>query len=215
MAILFGIWGLLSLNFILILIAAFIYVGAAGEKVRTEARAALTGLSVSSLMTERVGEAHLNERAGDVARRLMADDQVAARVLDGRDESHPNGQTVGVVMMWDLVRLENERGRDTPLDAALTGAPVVHVHRSDDAAGLIDKLAPIGRANAALVFDEEEHPVGVVTADELQRAVTSRSNENGPPRPGGRRGRPGWRKRSRPDEWQAPQDREEDDRRNS
>lgn len=196
MAIFFGIWGLLTLNIILILIAAFIYAGAAGELVRAESRAALTGVAVSSIMTERVGEAHLDEHAGEVARRLLADQQVAVRVLDGKDPSHPNGQTMGVLMMWDLIRLETEQGADAPLTAAVTNAPVVNVHKGDDASDLIDKLAPIGRASAALVLDEEEQPVGIITSEELQRVISSRSNESGPPRPNhGRRGGPSFRGR--------------------
>lgn len=212
MAILFGLWGLLSLNFILLLIAAFIYVGAAGEKARTEARAALSGLKVESVMTEGVGEARLDERAGEVARRLIAEQQVAVRVLDGTDAQHPNGQTVGVVMTWDLVRLEHERGENAPLNEAMSGAPVVQVHKADDASGLIDKLAPIGRAAAAVVLDEEEHPVGVVTSDELQRLVSSRARK-GPPRPpgSGRRGSP-WRRRDPDtDDFRPPPDREGDE----
>lgn len=193
MAILFGIWGLLSLNFILVLIAAFIYAGAVGEQVRADARAALEGLSVSNVMTDRVGEAHMDELAGEVARRLLADQQVAVRVLDGRDEEHPNGRTVGVMMMWDLVRLETERGYDTPVLAGLTRAPLVEIHASDEAATLIDKLAPIGRASAAIVLDEHETPVGIVTSDELQRIVSARSQ--GPQRPDGRRRGPAWRGR--------------------
>jgi len=193
MAILFGIWGLLSLHFILVLIAAFIYAGAAGEQVRADARAALEGLSVSNVMTDRVGEAHMDELAGEVARRLLADQQVAVRVLDGRDEEHPNGRTVGVMMMWDLVRLETERGYDTPVLAGLTRAPLVEIHASDEAATLIDKLAPIGRASAAIVLDEHETPVGIVTSDELQRIVSARSQ--GPQCPDGRRRGPAWRGR--------------------
>lgn len=200
MAIVFGLFGLLSLNFILLLIAAFIYVGAAGEKARVEARAALSGLKVESVMMDRVGEARLHERAGEVARRLMREEQIAARVLDGVDSGHPNGQTVGVVMMADLVRVENERGEDAPLNEAMNPAPIIQVHKADDASGLIDKLVPIGRAAAAVVLDEGEQPVGVVTSDELQRVVVSRSRK-GPPRPpgSGRRGSP-WRGRDPGDE---------------
>lgn len=198
MAVLFGILGLLSLNFILILIAAFIYAGAVGEQVRTDSRAALSGLSVSNVMLDRVGEAHTDELAGQVARRLMADEQVAVRVLDGRDAEHPNGKTVGVMMMWDLVRLETERGSDAPVVSGLSQTPPVEVHASDEAAKLIDKLAPIGRANAAIVLDEKEMPVGIVTAEELQRIVVARSNEKGPRRPDGRRRGAAWRGRSEP-----------------
>jgi len=194
MAILFGIWGLLTLNFILILIAAFIYAGAVGEQVRAESREALSGLSVSNVMTDRVGEAHVDELAGEVARRLLADEQVAVRVLDGRDAEHPNGKTVGVMMMWDLVRLETERGFEAPVLSGLSQAPIIEVHASEDAAGLIDKLAPLGRANAAIVLNENEVPVGIVTAEELQRIVSTRSN-GGPQRPDGRRRGPAWRGR--------------------
>lgn len=196
MAILFGIFGLLSLNFILILIAGFIFMGASGEQMRAEARGALTGLSVSNVMTDKVGEAYVDERAGDVARRLAADEKLAVRVLDGRDEGHPNGQIVGIIMMWDLVRLETERGSETPLFAALTNAPVINVHRADEASELVDKLAPIGKASAAIVLDEEEHPVGVITSEELQRLVTTRKNQRRPPpRTTVRRGGPPWKAR--------------------
>jgi len=46
MAVMFGLYGLLSYNFVLVLIAAFVYMGAAAEQARLGARDILRGLPV-------------------------------------------------------------------------------------------------------------------------------------------------------------------------
>lgn len=172
LAVLFGLWGAMTFNFILLLIALFIFFGATAEQKRFEARASLSGVPISRLMTRRVGEARIYERTGDVARRMLEQDQIAARVVDGRDAEHPTGRTVGIVTTWELVRAEAEKGGDAPVAASLTSAPVVSVHEAEDASRLVDALLPTGRAGAAIVLDETEAPVGIVTSDDLSRALS-------------------------------------------
>ena len=79
----FGFFGLLSYNFILVLIAIFVYMGSAAEQGRLGARAIVRGLPVARLMTDRIGDAYVDEPADAVAERLLRQNLVAARVLGG------------------------------------------------------------------------------------------------------------------------------------
>jgi Zn-dependent protease len=165
MAVVFGLVGLVSFNVILVLIAAFVYMGASGEQSRLELRHVLEGLPVAQLMTDRLGEAYVDERAGEVARRLLRQNLVGARVIDAVHDGTHDDHVVGVVTAWDLSR---PALREATVGAALR-ADVPKVHTQDDAATTLDALTT-GDADTVVVLDQEEHVVGVVTPDDLRRA---------------------------------------------
>lgn len=172
MAVLFGLLGLLSFNILLVLIAVFVYMGAAGEQGRSQFRQVLEGLPVAEVMTSRLGEAHADERAGEVARRLFRQNLAGALVVDG-DGEHDGldpDHVLGVVTAWDLARPELHRAPDATVGKAMR-TDVPRVHTRDDAAATLDALVG-GDAEAVLVLDEGEHVVGLVTPADLQRAIT-------------------------------------------
>ena len=173
MAVLFGLFGLLTFNVLLVLIAVFVYMGAAGEQGRSQFRQVLEGLPVADVMTDRLGEAHADERAGEVARRLFRQNLAGALVVD--DEHHEHDlldphHVLGVVTAWDLARPELHRAPDATVGKAMR-TDVPRVHTRDDAAATLDALVS-GEAEAVLVLDEGEHVVGLVTPADLQRALT-------------------------------------------
>ncbi|MDI1450606.1 site-2 protease family protein [Polyangium sp. 6x1] len=173
MAVLFGLFGLLSFNVLLVLIAVFVYMGAAGEQGRAQWRQVLEGLPVAEVMTARLGEAHADERAGEVARRLFRQNLAGALVVDGEHE-HDHAElapdhVLGVVTAWDLARPELHRAPDATVGKAMR-TDVPRVHTRDDAAATLDALVN-GDAEAVLVLDEGEHVVGLVTPADLQRAL--------------------------------------------
>jgi Zn-dependent protease/CBS domain-containing protein len=168
----FAVLGLISLNVLLILVAVFVYMGAAAEQSRYRARDVLRGMPVLQIMTDRIGEARATENAAEVARRLLQDNLVGARVLSsgGGEPSGMNGDhTLGVVTAWDLSRAAQEGATSATVgDAMRTDLPVLHAY--DDASGTLDILAR-SEANAVIVLDRNDHVIGIVTPAEIQRAM--------------------------------------------
>jgi CBS domain-containing protein len=175
MAVLFGLVGLLSFNVLLVLIAAFVYMGASGEQVRLELRHVLEGVPVSDVMSARLGEARVDESTSDVARRLFQQNLAGAIVKDTNGvTSHDDGATdhvLGIVTTNDLARPENARGRSAATIGSTMRTDVPRVHARDDAAKTLDALVN-GDTDAVLVLDETEHVVGLVTTADIQRAMT-------------------------------------------
>ncbi|AUX48023.1 neutral zinc metallopeptidase [Sorangium cellulosum] len=168
MAVVFGILGLLSWNLILVLIAAFVYMGASAEQTRTSARDLLRGLPVARFMTDRLGEAYADEDPRAVAERLLRQNLVGARVLDDARDGQARRE-IGVVTFWDLAsRLE--RGPAPATVGAVMPVDVLRARAGDDATRSIEALAS-GEASAVAVLDEGEHVIGLVTPAEIQRAL--------------------------------------------
>ena len=170
LAIVFGLVGLMGFNLLLMLVALFIYMGASAEDVRTEARDFLRGVPVTQMMSDRLGDAGPNESAQEVASRLIRNNQLGARVVESNGYGPGgHGREMGIVTAWDLVK-----GRDAGQGAATVESamrrdfPKVHVY--DDASKTLDVLAN-EESNVVAVLDESEHVVGIVTPQEMQRAV--------------------------------------------
>ncbi len=156
LAVLFAIWGFLNFNLILMLIAAFIYMGAAAERARFNTRDILHGLPVSQFMNDRLGDAYAGESAADVAGRLLANNLVGARVASTPESSGWTGReasgeipTLGVVTAWDLAP-------DGQASTASIGGKVrldlPRVRSDEDASRALDMFLG-GQANAVIVAD--------------------------------------------------------------
>jgi Zn-dependent protease len=175
MAVAFALYGLLTFNVLLVLIAVFVYMGAAGEQGRLEWKAVLEGLPVAEVMTNRLGEAHADESAGVVARRLFQKNLVGALVVDGGghaatlDGVAADDHVLGLVTPADLARPELTRAPEATVGKAMR-TDVPRVHARDDAATTLDALVN-GDAEAVIVLDEGEHIVGLVTPADIQRAM--------------------------------------------
>jgi Zn-dependent protease len=172
MAVLFAFYGLLSFNVLLVLIAGFVYMGAVGEQARSDLKHVLEGTLVADVMTDRLGAARADEPAGDVARRLFREHQEGALVIDGPSNftEHDGEHVLGVVIAKDLSKPEM-MDMPTATVAAAVRKELPRVHARDDAATTLDPLMN-GEVDAVVVLDETEHIVGLVTAADVQRAMT-------------------------------------------
>lgn len=168
MAVLFGLVGLLSYNFVLVLIAVFVYMGAAAEQARLGASDIIRGLPVAQFMTDRIGDAHADESAPVVAERLLRHNLVGARIL-GALEPGGGDRELGVVTAWDLAR-PTERGEGAGTVAEAMPRTIPRAHARDDASPSIAALTS-GEAGVVAVLDDFEHVIGVVTPAEIQRAL--------------------------------------------
>jgi Zn-dependent protease len=168
MAAAFAIFGLITFNVILILIAAFVYMGASGEQTRLAARDVLHGVAVSDLMTSRLGDARKGELAGDVARRLLIENLVGATVSEEPSEA-TRPRRLGLVIAADLAERVARDGKDLPVESAmLTDLPSVHLE--DEATTALDAMWS-GDGQVVLVLDRSDEVVGLVTDAEIQRAM--------------------------------------------
>ncbi len=173
MAVLFAFYGLISFNVLLVLIAAFVYMGASGEQARADLKHVLEGMLVADVMTHRLGEARADEPASDVARRLFREHQEGAVVVDGLHngfaEHDGDDHVLGIVITTDLAKPEMLQTL-VPIGSAMR-KELPRVHTIDDASTTLETLMN-GEADAVVVLDEREHIVGLVTHAEIQRAMT-------------------------------------------
>ena len=173
MAVLFAFYGLMSFNVLLVLIAGFVYMGAVGEQARSDLKQILQGTLVADVMSDRLGAARADEPAGDVARRLFREHQEGAVVIDGGQndfaDQDEHDHVLGIVIAKDLSRPEMVHTPTAPVTAALR-KELPRVHARDNAATTLDPLMN-GDVDAVVVLDETEHIVGLVTADDVQRAM--------------------------------------------
>ncbi|APR87622.1 Stage IV sporulation pro-sigma-K processing enzyme (SpoIVFB) [Minicystis rosea] len=167
MAVLFAVWALWSFNIILLFIAWFVWAGAVAERQRLSILSALRGLHVTDFMSDRLGDAWIDEPVGEVLRRLARAGFAGARVLtrDAVDAPH----VAGVVTAEALEGTAERGGAGAPVSAAMDEAPRA-VHAGDDATLALGALSR-GQGNAVVVLDAEDHVVGLVTAADIRRAV--------------------------------------------
>jgi Zn-dependent protease/predicted transcriptional regulator len=181
MAVVLGILGFMSFNVMLILIAFFVYVGASAEEQHLATRELLQGMTVKQLMTDRLSDARPTETAAQVARRLIAEHAVAARIIEEPRPTTTAGMCppMGVVTLWDLAR----GAAEADPGAAVSGLfrkdlPVVHP--GDDAVELLDLVAGQD-STIAVVVDACEEVVGLVTPADIERAMLFGSIERARP----------------------------------
>ncbi|MFO8100041.1 MAG: site-2 protease family protein [Salinibacter sp.] len=108
MAILFGLFGLISFNPILLFIALFVYVGAQQEAQQATYRAFTEGTPVRQAMVTRFATLQATDTLGDAVDELLA----------GTDHDFPiveDGRVVGLLRRNDLIQALSERDRSTPV----------------------------------------------------------------------------------------------------
>lgn len=108
MAILFGLFGLLSFNPILLFIALFVYVGAQQESQQAMYRAFTEGTPVRQAMVTRFATLGVEETLNDAVDEL----------LTGTDHDFPivqDGNIVGLLRRKQLIQALSSHDRDTPV----------------------------------------------------------------------------------------------------
>ncbi len=156
-----GIFGLLTLNFILILIAMFLYTGAEGEYQQTKVTTLLTGIKVGEIMTRNVSTVTPEETAHDLLARMMREKHMGYPVMDGEN-------VVGMVTFQDVTMVPEER-RDTTRVRDIMSKNVIHVPPYMEAVDALkvfnDRL--IGR----LVVLEDGRLIGILSRTDMVRAM--------------------------------------------
>jgi stage IV sporulation protein FB len=158
-AMLFGLWGLVNGQFVLVLVALFIYLGAAAEAQSVETRLAGRGLTVGQMMVTRFDTLPIHaplQRAVDL---LLAGDQREFPVVDNL------GRLEGLLTREHLIRALSTAGPGgTVGEAMAAGArPVAPALAFDQA---LVALRESG-LSALPVVDGSGSLVGLLTLDNL------------------------------------------------
>jgi Zn-dependent protease/CBS domain-containing protein len=154
MAILFGISGFLSGNWVLIFIAFFVYLGAQGEAQAVEMRAIFKGYRARDAMIRQFHTLSENDSMADAARDLLTSQQKDFPVMDG-------GKITGLLLHHDVVNALSHGNADhrvaefvrrdclmvddnEPLDRVLDkmnacGCPTLLVQRQGELMGILSE----------------------------------------------------------------------------
>lgn len=159
-AVAFGL-GLLGLfgNPLLIFIALFVYLGAAGEAAEAQLRQAARGLLAADAMETRYEALSPTASIADAVEALLRTPQQDFPVVDG------GGRLRGLLTRDDIVHALQAGGPGTPvLEAMQGGLPAVH-HRDPLEAALAALRE--GGAPAVAVEDQDGRLVGLITPQNL------------------------------------------------
>jgi len=171
MAILFGLFGLISFNPILLFIALFVYVGAQQEAQQATYRAFTEGTPVRQAMVTRFATLDANDTLGDAVDELLA----------GTDHDFPvveDGHVIGVLRRKKLIDALAKHERDTPVQTVADrdffttepGAPLDEVFQQMNEAGC-----------STVPVEESGRLVGLLTLENLGEYIMVSNAEQSRP----------------------------------
>ena len=159
LAFAFGFLGLLYGNPLLIFIAIFVYIAAAGEAQMSAFDEAARGLSVRDAMETRFNAIPLEGRLDDAVEMLLATAQHEFPVVDAF------GKPVGLLLREDILSALKNYDREASITSFMH-APVETVSPDAPLARSLDRLRGPG-AQAVAVTDSEGALVGLLTRQNL------------------------------------------------
>lgn len=183
-----GLLGLWGGNWLLMLIAVFVYTGAQAEALREHAREALEGVRVGEVMLRHPVTVGAHTPLAEVPGTMQATGRLELVVVNTR------GQPVGVLRAADVAAIPPEQREDLRIsDLGAQLASRVAVATPQDGVTEAMERARIEGADTLLVIDPAVGLVGLVGRTELEHALTLRSTR-------GHRRPPGPTMASRPHE---------------
>ncbi|HXG31984.1 MAG TPA: site-2 protease family protein [Bryobacteraceae bacterium] len=163
LAVLMGMYGLLSMNFLLVFIAFFVYLGAAQEGAAAMGRSLTHGLPVRAAMVTDFRTLSHGDTIGDAARLLLSTSQQDFPVVHG-------GQVLGLLGRTALLRAMASEGPQAYV-AGVMNRDFLQVPPDMDLAEALPLLAQAG--SCALVM-EDGRLLGLLTAENVAEFVVLR-----------------------------------------
>jgi Zn-dependent protease/CBS domain-containing protein len=163
LAIAMGFYGLLAMNFMLVFIGFFIYLGASQESAAATGRALTQGIPVRAAMVTDFRTLMHGETVRDAANLLIATSQQDFPVVYGR-------QVLGLLGRAGLLRAMISHGPETFV-AEVMNRDFVQVAPDDALIEALPKLS--GPGSCALVMDGEEL-VGLLTSENVSEFLLLR-----------------------------------------
>lgn len=161
MAILFGLFGLLSFNPILLFIALFVYVGAQQESKQAMYRAFTEGTPVREAMVTRFSTLGTDDTLDDAMNALLA----------GTDHDFPvvqDGQIVGILRRKQLIEALSTHDRKSPVGTVADR----DFFTTEPGAPLDEVFQRMNEANCTTVpVAEEDRLVGLLTLENVGELI--------------------------------------------
>lgn len=167
-ALVFGIIGFMSGNFLLVFIAFFIYIGASQEHQFSNIKSALSDLKVRDLMTKEVKTVPVN----------MSIHRLIEKMFNDKHSGFPvtrNDKVVGIVTMEDAQKIPQNEYSNTPIQTIMNQE--IHSVNAEDELYEAFKLLfqkDIGR----LLVMEGEELKGIITRSDVMTGIRVRQLEN-------------------------------------
>lgn len=160
-AIAMAIFGIFTLDFFLIIIALFIYIGAAEEEQATTITESLHGVTLGQIMTTQVRTVHPDTTIQDLHNLMLTTRFMGFPVVE-------NDRLVGIVTLSDTHKIPRDRThiatvRDIMTRKVITGTPEMDASK----ALFMMSESKIGR----LVIVQNGRVAGIVTQKDLLRTV--------------------------------------------
>ena len=159
-AVLFALWGFVSFNMFLVLIAFFVFVGADAEKQAVVVKALLGRLRVRDVMSTRLCSVADDVSVRDAAERMLRERRLAlATTVDGRP--------VGLITLDAVQAVPPERRAETPARSIAVEIPPLSPE--DDVAKALQLMTE--RNLPQLAVAEDGNVVGSISRDDVVRGL--------------------------------------------
>lgn len=163
LALLLGLYGFLTLNIFLMLIAFFIYMAGGAETQHTMVAEMLEGIRVHDLMTRAIETVPADMRVADLIEKMMRESHLGYPVVD------QHGRLVGMVDLHNL--------QGVPADAPVEQVMTPDVTTIPERASALEAFRTMSTNNfrRMVVVGIGRDMVGIITKTDLVRAVQVRA----------------------------------------
>ncbi|HEX8818599.1 MAG TPA: site-2 protease family protein [Archangium sp.] len=166
-AVVFGLLGLFGGNFILVIIAFFVFMGAEGESRQVDMESRLARVRVRELMVARTASVDAEDSLGEVAERMRLERRRALPVVEG-------GRVVGLVLLASVRQVPAERRAQVRVRQVAQPVPELTPE-----ATAWEALKEMGqRRLPQLPVVQDGVLVGTVTQDDVMRGLELRELED-------------------------------------
>jgi Zn-dependent protease/CBS domain-containing protein len=163
LAIVMGLYGLISMHFMLVFIAFFVYLGAAQEGEAAVGRSLTQGLPVRAAMVTRYHTLSHGETIGDAARLMLESTQQDFPVLHGE-------QVIGLLDRHRLLKAMASEGSS----AYIAGVMNREFIRLEPGMDLAEALPSLAEAGPCALVMEGERLVGLLTRENISEFLLLR-----------------------------------------
>ncbi len=174
MAFLFGLYGLLSVNVLIVFVALFVWMGAAAESSMVQMKSGLGGIPVSRVMITDFKTLNPNEPLSQAADFLLSGYQQDFPVVDGDEK------IVGLLTRARLVDGLAKNGQSTPVGNVME-TEFVAAHPSEMAEGAFIRLQHSDCRSMPVLRDGKL--LGMVTAENVGEFLMIQAALHGEARP--------------------------------
>ncbi|MBI1742192.1 CBS domain-containing protein [Candidatus Acetothermia bacterium] len=169
LAVLLGLFGFLTLNIFLMLIAFFIYMGVSAETQNATVTEMLQGIDVQDLMSREVQTVLPEMRVSDLIQKMFQERHLGYPVLESA------GKLLGIVTLSDIQKLKDAGNAETSTTVREIMSPqVLTVLESTSALEAFQKMSR-NNFDRMVVVDSKGQMVGIITKTDLIRAIQVRT----------------------------------------